>query len=139
MPAPPGQRSNTLFRWGMVLPTILMLLAIVGFPIVYALYVALHQYDLTEGGIGPWVRLENFRDVLGMDVFIQAIKNTVVLTISVVVIELDRRIWAGAAAQPAQVTFPKYLPLHSAHSAPGQSDRGRADLAAAAPSGSRRG
>ncbi len=83
-----GQRSNTLFRWGMVLPTILMLLAIVGFPIVYALYVALHQYDLTEGGIGPWVRLENFRDVLGMDVFIQAIKNTVVLTISVVVIEL---------------------------------------------------
>src|SRR4051794_9100896 len=83
-----GRTGSVLFRWGMAVPTILALLAIVGFPIVYALYVALHQYDLTEGGIGPWVRLENFQDVLGMDVFIQAVKNTVILTISVVVIEL---------------------------------------------------
>lgn len=83
-----GRSGNALFRWGMVLPTILALLAIVGFPIVYALYVALHQYDLTEGGIGPWVRMQNFRDVLEMDVFIQAIRNTIVLTISVVVLEL---------------------------------------------------
>ncbi|MCA9861142.1 MAG: sugar ABC transporter permease [Thermomicrobiales bacterium] len=72
----------------MVLPTMLMLLGVVGFPIGYALYVSLHEYDLTEGGIGPWSRIENFRDVLGMNVFIQAIQNTVVLTISVVVIEL---------------------------------------------------
>ncbi len=83
-----GRKDNTLFRWGMALPTMLVLLAIVGFPIAYALYVALHSYDLTEGGIGPWVRLQNFREVLGMDVFIQAIKNTVVLTISVVVLEI---------------------------------------------------
>lgn len=87
-PGTNGRSDTTLFRWGMVLPSILALLAIVGFPIVYALYVALHQYDLTEGGIGPWVQLQNFRDVLGMQVFIQSIKNTIVLTISVVVIEL---------------------------------------------------
>ncbi len=83
-----GQRSNALFRWGMALPTLLALLAVVGFPIVYALYVAVHQYDLTEGGIGDLTWSQNFRDVLGMEVFIQAIRNTVVLTISVVVIEL---------------------------------------------------
>ncbi len=83
-----GRSSTGAFRWGMVLPTMLGLLAIVGFPIVYALYIALHQYDLTEGGIGPWVRMQNFQDVLGMSVFTQAVRNTVVLTISVVVIEL---------------------------------------------------
>lgn len=83
-----GHRGTGLFRWGMVLPTIIGLLGIVGFPIVYALYIALHRYDLTEGGIGPWVQLQNFHDVLGMSVFIQAVRNTVVLTISVVVIEL---------------------------------------------------
>jgi multiple sugar transport system permease protein len=83
-----GRGNTTRFSWGMVLPTIVALFAIVGFPIVYALYVALHEYDLTEGGIGDWVRLQNFRDVLDMDVFIQAIKNTVVLTISVVFVEL---------------------------------------------------
>jgi ABC-type sugar transport system permease subunit len=41
----------------MVLPTLLALIAIVGFPIGYALYVAFHEYDLTQGGIGapsPW-------------------------------------------------------------------------------------
>jgi multiple sugar transport system permease protein len=85
---PPGQRSNTAFRWGMVVPTVLALLAVVGFPIAYALYVAVHQYDLSEGGIGAVTWLQNFRDVLDMEVFIQSIRNTIVLTISVVVIEL---------------------------------------------------
>lgn len=83
-----GRNDRGLFRWGMVLPTMLALLLVVGFPIVYALYVALHSYDLTEGGIGDWVWVQNFRDVVGMDVFIQATRNTVVLTISVVIIEL---------------------------------------------------
>ncbi len=83
-----GRGGTRFFRWGMVLPTMLALLAIVGFPIVYALYIALHKYDLTEGGIGPWVRMKNFQAVLAMSVFVQAVRNTVVLTISVVVIEL---------------------------------------------------
>ncbi len=72
----------------MVLPTIIALVAVVGFPLGYALYVAFHEYDLTEGGIGVLSGLDNFRHVLNMDVFMQAVRNTVVLTISVVVLEL---------------------------------------------------
>jgi multiple sugar transport system permease protein len=83
-----GQPGNALFRWGMVVPTLLALLAIVGFPIAYAVYIGVHEYDLTEGGIGALIGLENFREVLDMEVFIQSIRNTVVLTISVVVLEL---------------------------------------------------
>jgi len=72
----------------MVLPTIIALIAVVGFPVSYAVYVAFHEYDLTEGGIGEMIRLENFSAVLNMDVFAQAVRNTVVLTVSVVVLEL---------------------------------------------------
>ncbi|MBX3068920.1 MAG: sugar ABC transporter permease [Thermomicrobiales bacterium] len=76
------------FGWRMVLPTIVALVAIVGFPLGYALYVAFHEYDLTQGGIGAVSGLDNFRRVLDMDVFMQAVRNTVVLTISVVILEL---------------------------------------------------
>ncbi|MER3485333.1 MAG: sugar ABC transporter permease, partial [Chloroflexota bacterium] len=38
------------FRIWMVLPTVAGLLAVVGFPLAYALWVSLHEYDLTEGG-----------------------------------------------------------------------------------------
>lgn len=76
------------FRIWMILPTAVGLLAVVGFPVGYALYVSLHDYDLTEGGIGDFVRLGNFRAVLDMDVFVEAAENTVVLTVSVVSLEL---------------------------------------------------
>jgi multiple sugar transport system permease protein len=76
------------FRIWMVLPTIAALVAIVGFPLGYAVYVSAHEYDLTKGGIGSWVWLKNFRSVLDMDVFVKAARNTVVLTISVVLVEL---------------------------------------------------
>ena len=76
------------FGFKMVLPTIIALIAVVGFPVSYAVYVAFHEYDLTEGGIGEMIRLENFSAVLNMDVFAQAVRNTVVLTVSVVVLEL---------------------------------------------------
>ncbi len=72
----------------MALPTIIALVAVVGFPLGYALYVAFHEYDLTKGGIGALSGLDNFRRVLDMQVFIQAVRNTVVFTISVVTLEL---------------------------------------------------
>ncbi|MCC6945773.1 MAG: sugar ABC transporter permease [Thermomicrobiales bacterium] len=82
------RRFPVSFGWRMVLPTIVALVAIVGFPLGYALYVAFHEYDLTQGGIGAVAGLDNFRRVLDMDVFMQAVRNTVVLTISVVILEL---------------------------------------------------
>ncbi|RIK76303.1 MAG: hypothetical protein DCC68_19595, partial [Planctomycetota bacterium] len=65
-----------------------LLLLVVGFPLGYAIYVSVHEYDLTEGGIGPLVRLANFRYVIHLESFQQAARNTIVLTISVVLLEL---------------------------------------------------
>ena len=85
---PKPRRALLPFRLAMVVPTILALLAVVGFPLAYAGYVSLHEYDLSEGGIGRFLRLANFRSVVAMDVFVAAATNTVVLTVAVVSLEL---------------------------------------------------
>ena len=76
------------FRIWMVLPTLLALMLVVGFPLGYAAWISVHEYDLTEGGIGRYVELENFQRVVELEPFRTAAVNTVVLTVSVVVIEL---------------------------------------------------
>jgi multiple sugar transport system permease protein len=91
--AAPVARRQLLDRWlpfrvRMVIPTIVALLLIVAFPLLYALWISLHEYDLTEGGIGDYVALANVRRVVEMEPFRNAAINTVVLTVSVVAIEL---------------------------------------------------
>jgi multiple sugar transport system permease protein len=76
------------FRYGMTLPTILALLLVVGFPLVFALFVSVHEYDLTEGGIGAYSGFENYARTLADELFAIAARNTVVLSISVVSLEL---------------------------------------------------
>jgi multiple sugar transport system permease protein len=72
----------------MTLPTIIALLLVVGFPLVFALFVSTHEYDLTEGGIGAYVGFENYARTLREEVFANAARNTVVLAVSVVAIEM---------------------------------------------------
>jgi multiple sugar transport system permease protein len=76
------------FRYGMALPTIVALLLVVGFPLAFALYVSGHEYDLTEGGIGAFAGLENYARTLGDELFANAARNTVILAVSVVALEL---------------------------------------------------
>ncbi|MGH2617508.1 MAG: carbohydrate ABC transporter permease, partial [Thermomicrobiales bacterium] len=88
-----GQRQrraapDALFRYGMTVPTILALLLVVAFPLAFALYVSAHEYDLTEGGIGAFSGLENYARTIGDELFANAARNTVVLSVSVVALEL---------------------------------------------------
>jgi multiple sugar transport system permease protein len=72
----------------MTVPTILALLLVVAFPLAFALYVSFHDYDLTEGGIGAFVGPGNYARTLGDALFATAARNTAVLSLSVVAIEL---------------------------------------------------
>ena len=72
----------------MTSPTIVALLLVVAFPLAFALYVSVHEYDLTEGGIGAYSGLENYALTVGNDLMATAARNTVVLSVSVVVLEL---------------------------------------------------
>ncbi len=85
---PRGVGTDGLFRYGMTIPTILALLLVVGFPLIFALYVSTHEYDLTEGGIGAFIGIENYARTVKDELFAVAARNTVVLSISVVVLEV---------------------------------------------------
>ncbi|HEU5433545.1 MAG TPA: sugar ABC transporter permease [Thermomicrobiales bacterium] len=80
--------SDAPFRWGMSLPTIVALLAVIAFPLAFALWVSLHNYDLTKGGIGAFTGFVNYADILGNDLYQTAARNTVVYSASVVILEL---------------------------------------------------
>ncbi len=84
----PTSRPDRLFRYGMTVPTIVALLAVVAFPLLFALYVSMHEYDLTEGGIGAYSGLENYARTVSDELFASAARNTVVLAVSVVALEL---------------------------------------------------
>ncbi|MFN8591543.1 MAG: sugar ABC transporter permease [Thermomicrobiales bacterium] len=89
LPALPRERrGDRAFRYGMTVPTILALLLVVAFPLAFAFYVSTHDYDLTEGGIGAFVGAANYARTLGEELFAVAVRNTIVLSVSVVVIEL---------------------------------------------------
>ncbi len=87
-PATGRSAASPLFRYGMTLPTILALLLVVGFPLFFALFVSTHAYDLTEGGIGEFTGWANYAKTFSDDLFLNAARNTAVLAVSVVLIEL---------------------------------------------------
>jgi multiple sugar transport system permease protein len=84
----PHDPRGAAFRYLMTLPTIVTLLLIVAFPLAFALFVSTHDYDLTKGGIGAFTGALNYARTLGNDVFATAARNTVVLSVSVVLLEL---------------------------------------------------
>lgn len=83
-----GARADGLFRYGMTIPTILALALVVGFPLLFAFYVSTHEYDLTEGGIGDFIGVQNYARTVKDELFAIAARNTVVLSVSVVVLEV---------------------------------------------------
>jgi multiple sugar transport system permease protein len=60
----------------------------VAFPLAFALFVSTHDYDLTEGGIGDFTGIENYARTLKDEIFAIAARNTVVLSVSVVALEV---------------------------------------------------
>ncbi|CAN5798343.1 sugar ABC transporter permease [soil metagenome] len=89
--SPPGHRSGfsrqvLTFPWLLMLPTIVLLVALTIFPLIYSLYMSLHNYTL--GGDQEFVWFQNFRDLLGDRDFLRKIWFTLQITIFAVTIEL---------------------------------------------------
>ncbi len=83
-----GDRGEARFGWSMTVPTLLVMAIVIAFPLAFAAWVAVHDYDLTEGGIGAFVGLQNFARTIGDDLFAVAARNTLVYSVSAVAIEL---------------------------------------------------
>jgi multiple sugar transport system permease protein len=74
------------FPWLLIVPTVLLLVALTIFPLIYSLYMSLH--DFTLGGAKTWVGLDNYREILGSRTFWRKTWFTLQITVFAVVIEL---------------------------------------------------
>ena len=80
-PGPSLSGRNRRDGWLLVLPAILLILAMGVYPLLYSLYLALHQWDLQTPAT-PFIGLDNFRDALRDDRLWSALKNTWVIVIA---------------------------------------------------------
>jgi multiple sugar transport system permease protein len=71
----------------LVSPAFIGIWVVILFPLLYAFYVSVHDWILSQGDIGP-LNFSNYVNVLKDPLLLNSAKNTVLLTISVVVLEI---------------------------------------------------
>jgi multiple sugar transport system permease protein len=74
------------FKYSMMYPAILMLVLVIIAPLIYSFYISLHKY-LLQFGLGEWRLARNYLDAFTDREFLVSMKNTFVLTFSVVSLE----------------------------------------------------
>src|SRR5207248_2761702 len=72
----------------MLSPSLIVILIVAAYPILYAIWLSLHQYSVIHPGLSRWVGLDNYRDALKSSDFWSAFKTTFIFTAISVTIEL---------------------------------------------------
>lgn len=75
----------------MISPTLIVMALVAGFPIIYAVWLSLHQYSLQTPGLSRWAEpfgLGNYIEAFTSDDFWSALRTTLVFTLISVVLEL---------------------------------------------------
>jgi multiple sugar transport system permease protein len=85
---PAARTSRLPLRWRMLLPVFVALLLVDAFPLAYAGVASLQRFLLSGTDLSrPFVGLDNYVAFLLSEAFLNAARNTLVLSVSVVVIE----------------------------------------------------
>lgn len=81
--------SENRFKWALLLPTIVLLAVITVYPTIFALSLALSDYNLARASdtLKGYVGLQNFREILRDPKFWNSFKITVLFTVVVVTVE----------------------------------------------------
>ena len=74
--------------WLLCSPAVLAMLLVTAYPILYALWLSLFQYDLRFPDRRAFVGLDNYVSVLTSEVWWQSLWNTLIITVGSVAIEL---------------------------------------------------
>jgi len=74
------RRFNADFfvRWSFMAPAIVLLVALLAYPIFYTLDISFSKFEITTFGAGEWVGLENYREVVSDYRFWDSMKVTLI-------------------------------------------------------------
>jgi trehalose/maltose transport system permease protein len=81
-------RAERRFGWTLIAPAVIVMAAVTFYPIGYAIYLSLQQYDLRFPQLTHFVGLSNYGAVLSSGIWWHAFAVTVVITVISVAIEL---------------------------------------------------
>ena len=81
-------RAERKLAWMLCAPAVIVMLAVTGYPIAYAVYLSLQKDDLRFPGEKEFVGLSNYLDVLGSSTWWGDVWNTTIITVSSVALEL---------------------------------------------------
>ncbi len=80
-----------VFGYGLILPALALLVSLVAFPFGMAIYFSLSDYWV--GSPGAFVGLENYRQILGNEVFRQTVQNSFVFTAIALTLKTVLGVW----------------------------------------------
>ena len=90
--APQKRRSGGLSEKGlafwMVTPSMALIALVAAYPILYAVWLSLHEYSVRVAGLSRWAGLNNYTDALQNSEFWDAMTTTLIFTASSVFLEL---------------------------------------------------
>src|ERR1700760_1908451 len=72
----------------MVSPSLIVILVVAAYPIIYAIWLSLHQYSVIHPGLSRWVGLDNYKDAVTSSTFWSSVKTTFIFTAISVSLEL---------------------------------------------------
>ena len=83
-----GRAGGLPFRWRLLLPLFVALMLVDAFPLAYAFVASVQRFLLSGRDLSrPFVGLQNYFEFASSDAFLNAARNTLVLSASVVTIE----------------------------------------------------
>jgi multiple sugar transport system permease protein len=72
----------------MIAPSLIVIAIVAAYPIIYAIWLSLHQYSVIHPGLSRWVGLGNYSDALSSGDFWSSVRVTFVFTAISVTLEL---------------------------------------------------
>src|SRR5204863_1498938 len=83
--------NEAVFGYGLIVPALLLIGGLVAYPFAMAIYFSLSDYWV--GSPGSFVGIQNFRDILGNEIFQRTVYNSFVFTAIAVVLKCVLGVW----------------------------------------------
>ena len=91
-PTPQRRRSRGLserrLAFAMVSPSMVLIALVAAYPIIYAIWLSLHEYSVRVAGLSRWAGLNNYSEALSNPDFWDAMRTTLVFSVVSVTFEL---------------------------------------------------